>query len=100
MSDFFSSGWSVFIAVSTVVSLVACLALLVFASRRTKMADDNSTGHVFDGDLVEMNNPMPMWWVVLFVLTVIFAWAWSRRNQSRFDEAARIPFAGERGERS
>ena len=73
MSDFFSSGWSVFIAVSTVVSLVACLALLVFASRRTKMADDNSTGHVFDGDLVEMNNPMPMWWVVLFVATVIFA---------------------------
>jgi cytochrome c oxidase cbb3-type subunit 3 len=73
MSDFFSSGWSVFIAVATLVSLAACLALLVFASRRTKMADDNSTGHVFDGDLVEMNNPMPMWWVVLFVLTVVFA---------------------------
>ena len=76
MSDFFSSGWSVFIAVATVVSLLACLALLVFASRRTQMADDNSTGHVFDGDLVEMNNPMPMWWVVLFVLTVIFAFAY------------------------
>jgi cytochrome c oxidase cbb3-type subunit 3 len=76
MSDFFSSGWSVFIAVATVVSLVACLALLAFASRRTKMADDNSTGHVFDGDLVEMNNPMPMWWVVLFVLTVIFAFVY------------------------
>ena len=76
MSDFFSSGWSVFIAVATVISLVACLALLVFASRRTKMADDNSTGHVFDGDLVEMNNPMPMWWVVLFVLTVIFAFVY------------------------
>jgi len=73
MSDFFSNGWSVFIAVATVVSLLACLALLVFASRRTQMADDNSTGHVFDGDLVEMNNPMPMWWVVLFVATVIFA---------------------------
>jgi cytochrome c oxidase cbb3-type subunit III len=76
MSDFFSSGWSVFIAVATVVSLVACLALLVFASRRKQMADDNSTGHVFDGDLAEMNNPMPMWWVVLFVITVIFALAY------------------------
>jgi cytochrome c oxidase cbb3-type subunit 3 len=73
MSDFFSGGWSVFIAVATLVSLIACLALLALASRRTKMADDNSTGHVFDGDLVEMNNPMPMWWVVLFVLTVVFA---------------------------
>jgi len=76
MSDFFSSGWSLFIALATLVSLVACLALLIFASRRTKMADDNSTGHVFDGDLVEMNNPMPMWWVVLFVLTVIFAFVY------------------------
>ena len=59
MSDFFSSGWSLFIALATLVSLVACLALLIFASRRTKMADDNSTGHVFDGDLVEMNKPLP-----------------------------------------
>jgi cytochrome c oxidase cbb3-type subunit 3 len=76
MSDFFSGGWSVFIALATLVSLLACLGLLAFASRRTKMADDNSTGHVFDGDLVEMNNPMPMWWVVLFVLTVLFALAY------------------------
>ena len=76
MSDFLSSGWSIFVAVSTIVSLLACLALLAFASRRRPMAADNSTGHVFDGDLVEMNNPMPMWWVVLFVVTVIFAFAY------------------------
>ena len=73
MSDFFSSGWSVFIAVATLVSLAACLALLAFASRRKPMADDNSTGHVFDEDLVEMNNPLPLWWMVLFVITVVFA---------------------------
>ena len=73
MSDFFSSGWSIFIALATLVSLFACLVLLVFASRRKPMAGDNSTGHVFDEDLVEMNNPLPMWWVVLFVLTVVFA---------------------------
>ena len=30
----------------------------------------------------------------------VFAWAWSRRNQSRFDEAARLPFAAETGEPS
>ena len=73
MSDFLHNGWSIFIAVGTVVSLIACLVLLAFASRRQPMADDNSTGHVFDGDLVEMNNPLPMWWVVLFVLTVVFS---------------------------
>jgi cytochrome c oxidase cbb3-type subunit 3 len=76
MSDFFHDGWSVFIAVATVVSLIACLALLAFASRRQPMAEDNSTGHVFDEDLVEMNNPLPMWWVVLFVATVAFSFAY------------------------
>ena len=76
MSDFFSSGWSIFIAVATIASLIACLVLLVFASRRRPMASDNSTGHVFDEDLVEMNNPLPLWWSVLFVLTVVFALAY------------------------
>ncbi|MBL0726411.1 cytochrome-c oxidase, cbb3-type subunit III [Piscinibacter sp. HJYY11] len=71
MSDFFNSGWSTFIAIATVGSLVACLALLVIASRRTPMAKDNTTGHVWDQDLVELNNPLPRWWMVLFVLTVV-----------------------------
>ncbi len=103
MSDFINDGWSVFIAVATVVSLLACLALLAFASRRQPMASDNSTGHVFDGDLVEMNNPLPMWWVVLFVLTVVFSFvyvyffpglgaaagslAWTSRGELAADQA-------------
>jgi len=70
MSDFFNNGWSVFIAVTTVVSLIACLVLLAIASNRKVMADDNSTGHVWDGDLTELNNPLPRWWAILFVLTV------------------------------
>ena len=76
MSDFFSSGWSIFITVTTLVSLAACLLLLWVASRRQPMAKDNSTGHVFDEDLVEMNNPLPMWWAVLFVITVVFAFGY------------------------
>jgi cytochrome c oxidase cbb3-type subunit 4 len=28
----------------------------------------------------------------MLVFLAIAAWAWSRRNQSRFDEAARLPF--------
>ena len=76
MSDFFSSGWSWFIAASTVVGLIACLGLLVIASRRKVMAGDNTTGHVWDGDLREMNNPLPRWWMWLFVLTVVFSVAY------------------------
>jgi len=73
MSDFFSSGWSIYIAVATIVGLVACLALLVIAARRRVMAGDNTTGHVWDEDLRELNNPLPRWWMWLFVLTVLFA---------------------------
>ena len=46
MSDFFSDAWSIFIAATTVVSLIACLALLAFASRRTQMANDNSNAGI------------------------------------------------------
>jgi cytochrome c oxidase cbb3-type subunit 3 len=72
MSDFVSGGWSIFVAAVTLLGLAACLWLLFVASKRTAMAADNSTGHVFDEDLVEMNNPLPRWWMVLFILTVVF----------------------------
>jgi cytochrome c oxidase cbb3-type subunit 3 len=73
MSDFFSSGWSFFVGGVTIISLIACLALLYVASRRKVMADDNTTGHTWDMDLREMNNPLPRWWAWLFVITVLFA---------------------------
>ena len=73
MSDFFHSGWSIFVAGATIVGLVWCLWLLFVASRRKVMAADNTTGHVWDVDLKEMNNPLPRWWLYLFVITVVFA---------------------------
>jgi cytochrome c oxidase cbb3-type subunit 3 len=76
MSDFINSGWSIFVAALTVLSLLACLWLLSVASKRQPMAADNSTGHVYDEDLVEMNNPLPRWWMWLFILTVVFAFAY------------------------
>ncbi|NCT82303.1 MAG: cytochrome-c oxidase, cbb3-type subunit III [Comamonadaceae bacterium] len=73
MSDFFSSGWSLFIAIATIGGLVFCAVLLIIASRRQVMAADNTTGHVWDEDLRELNNPLPAWWMGLFVLTVVFS---------------------------
>ncbi len=73
MSDFFSSGWSWFIAGVTAAGLGFCLWLLLTSSRTTAMSDDGSTGHVWDEDLREMNNPLPRWWLGLFVITVVFA---------------------------
>lgn len=76
MSDFFNSGWSIAIAVATAAGLVACLVLLFIAARRRVMANDNTTGHVWDEDLRELNNPLPRWWMGLFVLTVVFSAAY------------------------
>jgi cytochrome c oxidase cbb3-type subunit 3 len=32
-----------------------------------------TTGHVWDGDLQEFNNPLPMWWTYGFYATILFA---------------------------
>jgi cytochrome c oxidase cbb3-type subunit 3 len=57
--------------------MLACLLLLWFSGKAKAMtASDNTTGHVWDGDLREMNNPLPRWWVWLFILTVIFSFVY------------------------
>ena len=76
MSDFVNSGWAVYVAAITVASLVACLVILAIASKRKVMANDNTTGHVWDVDLRELNNPLPRWWMYLFIITVVFAAAY------------------------
>jgi len=74
MSDFTSNFWSVYVAGISLVSIIACLLLLWFSSKAKVMtANDNTTGHVWDGDLREMNNPLPRWWVWLFIMTVVFS---------------------------
>ena len=73
MSDFFNSAWSLYVAGITIAGLVFCLVILAVASKRKVMANDNSTGHVWDEDLKEMNNPLPRWWMGLFLITVLFA---------------------------
>jgi cytochrome c oxidase cbb3-type subunit 3 len=77
MSDFTSNFWPIYVTVITVVSILACLLLLWFSGKAKAMtATDNTTGHVWDGDLREMNNPLPRWWVYLFVITVVFAFVY------------------------
>ena len=77
MSDFTSNFWSVYVAGISLVGIFACLGLLWFSGKAKAMtANDNTTGHVWDGDLREMNNPLPRWWVWLFVITVVFSLAY------------------------
>jgi cytochrome c oxidase cbb3-type subunit 3 len=69
-----SSGWSLYVIVLILVTLVGCAWLLV-ANRKTRIGDvkqGDPMGHDFDG-IQELNNPLPAWWTWLFVGTLIFA---------------------------
>ncbi|MDE2149986.1 MAG: cytochrome-c oxidase, cbb3-type subunit III [Gammaproteobacteria bacterium] len=61
--------WSAFVIFISVAMMIGCLWLL-FANARGKPGE--STGHVWDDTLREYNNPLPRWWLNLFVLTVLF----------------------------
>ena len=74
MSDFDSGFWSVYVAGATLAGIIACLLLLwITARKKVTPSADNTTGHVWDEDLREMNNPMPRWWMWLFVITIVFS---------------------------
>ena len=74
MSDFTGNFWSLYVAGLTLAGIVACLLLIwITARKKIVSASDNTTGHVWDGDLREMNNPMPRWWVWMFVGTIVFS---------------------------
>lgn len=72
MSDFVQTGWSLYITIVTIVSIIACLALLFINSKRRTPGAAEQTGHVWDEDLVEYNNPLPRWWISLFYITIVF----------------------------
>jgi cytochrome c oxidase cbb3-type subunit III len=81
MSDFTSGFWSLYVAILTLVSILACGVLLYAMGRmRVKAPGQKSpgstpdtTGHVWDGDLAEYNNPLPRWWMWLFYITIVFS---------------------------
>ena len=78
MSSFASSWWNITIIVLTLGGLLALFLLTVATSRVNNASDQDSenpgtTGHVWDDDLTELNNPLPRWWVNMFYITIVFA---------------------------
>jgi len=71
-----TSGWSLFVIIVTIANILACLWLLRWTTKpRTaneKIGGGADTGHVWDKDLREYNNPLPKWWLWLFYITVAF----------------------------
>jgi cytochrome c oxidase cbb3-type subunit III len=72
VSDFASEFWHVYITVITVLSIVAC-ALFLWSQSVRKAGPVETTGHQWDEDLAEYNNPLPRWWSWLFYLTIVFS---------------------------
>ena len=75
MQEFDAPFWSWYIIVLTVASLVG-VALFLLSQRTRRLAPGEKAqemAHKWDGDLVELNNPLPSWWVNLFWITLFFA---------------------------
>lgn len=71
-----TTGWTLFIVVLTAINIVGAVWLLWVTSRPAPGESGpgpGTTGHVWDGDLREFNNPLPRWWLWLFYLTVAFS---------------------------
>ncbi|MFK7955057.1 MAG: cytochrome-c oxidase, cbb3-type subunit III [Lysobacterales bacterium] len=68
------SGWHWFVLIFTLVNIFACIWLILWSSRQgdTSKANADTLDHVWDGDLCERNNPLPRWWLFLFVGTIIW----------------------------
>ena len=99
MSDFSSDFWAFYVAIITLVSMLAC-GVFLYACSTKRLADEeqvDTTGHTWDEDLSELNNPLPRWWMWLFYITIVFslgyvalypglgaytgAFGWSSKNQ-------------------
>jgi cytochrome c oxidase cbb3-type subunit III len=72
MSQFTNAFWSLYIGVISVASILACAVFLKMQSVR-KGGQPDTTGHVWDENLQEYNNPLPRWWAWMFYLTVFFS---------------------------
>jgi cytochrome c oxidase cbb3-type subunit 3 len=82
MSDFTSGFWNVYIVVLTLIGIVGCGVLLWSQSKHKIVlppgakAQTQTTGHMWDEDLTELNTPMPRWWMWLFYITIVFSLAY------------------------
>ena len=69
-----STALSWFIIIFSLANIIGCYVLIKWSSKPIKgeSATGQVTGHTWDENLQELNNPMPRWWLWLFYITMIF----------------------------
>jgi cytochrome c oxidase cbb3-type subunit 3 len=99
MADFTSGFWSWFVIIPTVVGIIAMFVLNRWMTTPPAKGEEKvkPTGHVWDENLQELNNPLPRWWLNMFYITLVFgigylalypglgtfagAWGWTSKGQ-------------------
>lgn len=79
MNDFFNGFWPLFITVVSIVGMLFCAWIAWVYGRPDPEVDargGETTGHVWDGDLQETNQPMPRWMLWSFILSVAFSFGY------------------------
>jgi cytochrome c oxidase cbb3-type subunit 3 len=93
-----SMFWTIWISVITLGTIVGSYLLLRWnLTNYTGHPEGESMGHEFDG-IVEINNPLPRWWTILFYITIVWSffylalypglgswegfWGWKSSNQN------------------
>ena len=72
MSDFTGEFWSWFI-IAISGGGILWLFYLLRGNDKVDGEPGVPTGHVWDEDLEELNNPLPRWWLFMFYFTIFFA---------------------------
>lgn len=74
MSDFVNGFWGYYVAFVVLAGITWCLWLIFSQRKWLKPQSGNveDTGHVWDGDLRELNNPVPRWWTVMYIMMCLF----------------------------
>ena len=70
-----TAGWSLYIIILTLFNILGMVWLIWWSGKGTaaEVGKGKTTGHVWDGDLEDYNNPLPRWWLWLFYITIVFA---------------------------
>jgi len=66
MSNFWSA-WIIFLTVATIVG-----STWLLMGNRKGRGEGQTTGHVYD-DIEEYDNPLPAWWLYMFLASIVFA---------------------------
>ena len=75
MFDFTSSFWTWWIAFFSIGGLIFCAGLVYWMTIGAARPEEKieTMGHVWDGDLAELNYPLPRWWLLMFYALVVVA---------------------------